>query len=230
MIDDSTRLSHRNHEKVDCEAGEKGQAGPSPANPAVHETGSVVPHGENPPFYINRGVVIAIDYFLIICHGLQHAVFQRIYSQTLLNDQNPPDSLGIGRFFMRSEHSGRGYQAIFNGKDQSTIYTHPYGKSDHLHIEFKGVTCARYSFQQLREFVKQLNKHSERINLTRADVAIDHTSISPEYLHLAHNEQRVVTKSRSFRFFDESSGQTIYFGAKTSQRTLCVYNKRGLTE
>ena len=182
---------------------------------------------ELPPI-TNRGVTMTIDYlsitvfinfsrvaFLVIEHLLEDIVL---------------DEIGWESYFFNRNISGRGYKTLYQGPEGMTLYAYP-SEGMHCHLEMKGKALAAFDNERLLAFIDALNNTGLRWQPTRIDIAFDHVSFTPAMCKKAYDEGCFRTRANrdSGSWYEGSKGNTFYMGAKTSNRRVRIYDKRGFT-
>jgi hypothetical protein len=160
-------------------------------------------------------------------------------------------SLELGEL-QNTTRGGRGFQNIDVGFFESKLYYNPIQQTDgtvkdYCHFEFTGSACDCVIPTHFSEFVSQLQGQEIKFKVTRIDIAWDDLSFTPlEFYKRVYDGEAIScvklhkegSNNENFSVYQSpfelrDNGQvgtsTCYFGSKTSQRFLRVYDKRGGT-
>lgn len=233
MQDDSTCHTESIPERPTCERDlrlpDQGSAAPL-ARPSGHFPDS--PGESQPPLTI-RGVQMQVHWLEITLHDAEHSEISKVYQNSLKIPLQRNNFISFGDFFRIQTWKKYGYEMASTGKDGSNLFSHPYpnkaGKrANHVHIELKGTQCEQYSLEDIHRLLVNLSRIGSRMVVTRIDFAFDHHSISPQYMIDAWYHKRIRTRCRGFSPQDNPDGSKgFYIGSASSERILCVYDKRG---
>ena len=142
--------------------------------------------------------------------------------------------------------AGRGFSKISVALKEAKLYFDPIPQKDALlnlpyyyHFEFTGEACESVIPTHFQDFLFSLNGDGILFRVTRLDVAWDGLSFSPNDFYEKIVAGEVVTSAKRetislvrspFDVCDDGSigNDTCYIGAKTSERFVRVYDKRGM--
>jgi DNA relaxase NicK len=181
-----------------------------------------------------------IDYFRITIHtNVDECV--KLYKQCF--------EYGLGEL-TDQEHGAKGFKNVLGALSGFQLKHNPGDYKNYCTFEFPGQACGSSAPEQFIDFyhLTQLKKY--RTNVTRIDFAFDHVPFSPFDIYQAilndakrGKEEKPIVRSQAERssleiissplkMREDGSGlgqDTCYFGDRSSQRFLRVYNKRGPT-
>lgn len=194
---------------------------------------------ENKPPSSNRGVEFRVDW-LTITIWLPLRLVLDIYEKNFRGV--------VGNLDDRS-HGGFGYTSAKAGMGGFMLYYNPEqrpgekvaGDENRVTMKFPGQVCAAVSPEKWIEFFNVLDQDNVPCHFTRIDLAFDNVPFTPgEFFKAVESDDvRSLAKRESLRFEaapmqkkDDGSGvgcYTCYFGSRSSQRMVRVYDKRGPT-
>lgn len=141
------------------------------------------------------------------------------------------------------EQKGMFYQRLFQAALGARLYTCPSGlnrDANQITVQLPGKACQYLGFAGLQAFVTYLEAYSDRISITRLDLAFDTSLFSVGQFWEAANQEDCRTYARrdTFKYIDgpnelREDGQkgcgTVSLGKRDSLRYLRVYDKHGPT-
>ncbi|MCB2210335.1 replication initiation factor domain-containing protein [bacterium] len=176
-----------------------------------------------------------IDYFRVTVHGSTE------YCVDMYNEYFE-DCLGS---LSESKRGAKGYQGAFDSSLGFQLKHTPGANREYCTFEFPGQACKAIPPELLGYFYTVLRKEGRKINVNRIDLAFDGVKFTPLQLYdvILKDEEREKPLVRSLTQRDsldlrnqplkvkedESSEgrETCYFGSRSSERYLRLYNKRG---
>lgn len=192
-------------------------------NKDLREEGSVYPPS------IDKGVQFSIDWLTVtVWCGISQALkLYQEYFRGVLGELNGKD------------RGGSGYESRFEGLGGITIY-YTIGL-ERVTFRFPGKACQAIKPELYIEFCSVLDLKGIRFNFTRIDLAFDSVPFKPGDIRKAilDGQVRSLTQRKNIKWViselktrDDGSGvgcSTCYFGSRTSNRYLRVYDRRGPT-
>jgi len=144
--------------------------------------------------------------------------------------------------FVDTKFSGRRYKGIYSGPLGISLYAYP-NLGTHCHLEIKGEAIDAIGQLRVFEFLEALNylkappedgqaeRKAARWSVRRIDIALDHMPFTPRqcYDALSRGDMRCSASRKSFKWFSNSEGDTLYIGSRASGRLIRIYNRRGFT-
>lgn len=139
-------------------------------------------------------------------------------------------------------HGGRGFDAIWHSLLEFKVYVTPkHGTIEFFHFEIPGEACELIPwqvFQGLDDFLR--HNYPDDYHYTRLDCAFDEMPFTPQDVERAVNmsqfrssgkKESLTTHNSPFakRGDGEVGSYTVDFGARSSERMIRVYNRRGFT-
>lgn len=144
-----------------------------------------------------------------------------------------------------SGRAGRGFQRMDTALNEARLYSSPIPQSnldnrDYCHYDFPGSACDCVIPLKFSDFISFLKSDGVEFNVTRIDLAFDEVPFTPlEFYNQIVNDgvvsyvkrETLTIDSSPFALRDDGNKgcDTVYFGSKSSDRLLRVYNKRGFT-
>jgi DNA relaxase NicK len=140
-------------------------------------------------------------------------------------------------------HGGRGFKEIFHALIEFKIYLTPAYETDdeYFHFEIPGKACELLSWEYYQGLESLISScYSNRYSYKRIDLAFDNCPFTPMQVEEAIREGKVrsLAKRESLEmhnspFLLKENGKegthTVYFGSRSSERMIRVYDKRGFT-
>jgi DNA relaxase NicK len=185
-----------------------------------------------------RKIEYKIDYFRITVHDSTRACID-LYNEHF--------GLALGKLVDQG-HGSYGFKGVMESSLGFQLKHTPGGDRHYCTFEFPGEACKAVPPKFFIYFYKTLVRHEYKINITRIDFAFDNVPFTPkdfkeaieeDILHPDKNIIRSLTQRKSLHWHSEpfqeredGSGigkDTCYFGSRSSERFLRVYNKRGPT-
>ncbi|MDY6868338.1 MAG: replication initiation factor domain-containing protein [Chloroflexota bacterium] len=178
------------------------------------------------------------DEIVLRIHWLSITVFVDIVTMGKFWDQYLKAELGI---LKEAGHGAPGFKKCMQGLAGAQIGYHPINNlsdGEFVSLQLPGQACDALEPDLIQRVIVDLNKLS-KTNVTRLDVAFDNVPFTPDdfYNALCAGHVRSLAKRESIRRFSEpyalqEDGEkegcvTVYFGSRSSMRSLRVYNKRG---
>jgi len=140
-------------------------------------------------------------------------------------------------------NGGRGFKEIYHGLLEFKIYLTPAKDTgdEYFHFDIPGQACEFMSwkyFQRLESLISSSYPNGHKY--TRIDIAFDNCPFSPQKVEdaIIENKVRSLAKRESLEihkspFASKDNGEegtyTVYFGSRSSERMIRVYDKRGFT-
>jgi DNA relaxase NicK len=137
-------------------------------------------------------------------------------------------------------HGGRGFKEIFHTLLEFKIYLTP-ASQEYFHFKIPGQACELIPWQYFKvlEFYLPPN-YQNRYNYTRIDLAFDNCPFTPKQIEDAIREGKVrsLAKRESLKVYEspfvlrdngEEGTHTVYFGSRSSERMIRVYDEREFT-
>jgi DNA relaxase NicK len=178
------------------------------------------------------------DEIVLRIHWISITVFVDIVTMGRFWDQYLKDDLGI---LKEAGHGAPGFKKCMEGLAGAQIGYRPINNlsdKEFVSLQLPGQACDALEPELIQRVIVDLNKLS-KTNVTRLDVAFDNVPFTPDdfYDALCLGHVRSLAKRESIRRFAEpyalqEDGEnegcvTVYFGSRSSMRSLRVYNKRG---
>jgi DNA relaxase NicK len=140
-------------------------------------------------------------------------------------------------------HGGKGFKEIFRGLLEFKIYVTPSHETDdeYFFFEIAGQACELISWQYLQGLESLLSTNYKNYYIyKRIDLAFDNCPFTPLQVKQVVTEGsiRSLAKRKSLKIEESPFGlkdngeegtHTVYFGSRSSERMIRVYDKRGFT-
>lgn len=184
--------------------------------------------GDCTPPSTNRGVTVSIHWLSItffsdIKTPMTHFLRKFLWYQI-------EDEMEWSEHFFNTKRGARGYQTLYMGPENVRLYGFPHtGK--HCHLEIPGQVLELYGTQQAIKYLKSLSDLDIDWRCTRIDIAFDYVPFTPKQVYEAWKRNDVQTKChhKSYKWWENADGETMYIGSMQSERFIRIYNKRGFT-
>jgi hypothetical protein len=178
------------------------------------------PGASAPPPFTNRGVEFCI-----------HALTVTLWADALRVASVACELLGIGggvENFTALQHGGRSFRSLLIGPGGLKLYVLPTNGGAYCSLEIPGEVSKSIPWDRLQAVFHALNC---RVQWTRVDLAFDTLGFEPAsvYETIMAGEVRSLAKRQTLRRITQplSGGDTVYLGARTSERMLRVYLHAG---
>lgn len=123
----------------------------------------------------------------------------------------------------KSEKPRFGYSGAFSPSScrGPVVFCWPQGEQSHTHVQYSGSALAWVSDpQRLLHEVIGINA-----KVTRLDLAVDIMAGTPYDLWAYRNDDVILTRLRKRALITDGIGATVYFGSRSSDRFVRVYDK-----
>jgi DNA relaxase NicK len=148
------------------------------------------------------------------------------------------------------EHGAKGFKNVLGGLLGFQLKLNPGNGREYCTFEFPGQVCGSIAPEQFIHFYDLINIRKYRSNVTRIDFAFDNVPFTPDQFRqviIDDENQKGIGKpivrslteraslccmSKPLELREDGSGKgqdTCYFGNRSSQRFLRIYNRRGST-
>lgn len=185
-------------------------------------------------------VEFAIDYFRITVHA------PLLECERLFNDCF---SVALGSL-SDLPHGAKGFKGVKGGLLGFQLKHTPGANREYCCFEFPGKACGSIAPEQFKDFYFLVTNSENKHKVTHIDLAFDNASFTPKQFHdaivedfyRAENEEPIIRSlaqrenldwhSQALKMREDGSGRgkdTCYFGSRSSERFIRVYNKRGPT-
>ncbi len=179
-------------------------------------------------------ITFKIDYFSVTIWG-SHEEVLKIFQDFLGETVGDPVHMG---------HGHRGYKWWGKALSGVNVYSMPVNETQqHGHIELKGTGCEVVGMETIKQLAQYLAERfketGKKYKVTRLDLAWDGVNATPqEFLEAVQNDYiRSLAKRDSWDLQsspiregdDIRITNTVYFGSRTSERRLRVYDMHGFT-
>lgn len=214
--------------------------------------GAQPPAGASPPLppITNRGVIVAnangnsinvgLHWLAVTVHTNARALVELVMDVLVGAPLADPDKWL--EHFIDTGFSGRRYKGIYSGPFGISLYAYP-NLGTHCHLEIKGEAIEAIGQVRVFEFLQALDglkapetkEHPEekpaKWSVRRVDIALDGMPFTPRQCYDAflRGDVRCSASRKSFKWFSNSEGDTLYIGSRASGRLVRIYNRRGFT-
>jgi hypothetical protein len=126
-----------------------------------------------------------------------------------------------------------GFREVYVHSSGLRLHALPVGDMEYCHVRMSGSVAPCIPAERLRLKLQELVDGDYRWHCTRIDLTFDHDHFKPVDIYDAVSDGRVrsLAQRRTARrtYGIESDCDTVYFGARTSDRYLRTYAKEGRT-
>ena len=179
-----------------------------------------------------------MDYFRITVHTTTEEckeLYDRYFKEALGN-------------LVESPLGAKGYKGVYESAQGFQLKHNPGYDRDYCTFEFPGGACKAIPPDFFLPYYRYLVNNEIRFNVTRIDLAFDNVPFSPKQFRdaidedLANPELKIIRslsqreslswRSKPYKEKEDGTGlgrDTCYFGSRSSDRYLRVYNMRGPT-
>lgn len=239
MPDFSTNQSQAQTGTVGAGRAPAGEGYPSPEGEGPHGKGSrAVPPADN--MGVKNTLASETLPVLFRCDYLRVTAWIDPSEWEAVHAENIEPKLGS---WVDLEHGGRFYHNVYEAQLGSRLYANPGGAGcdpRQITLELPGKACAFLGWEGIERIYLELKLHSERISVTRLDLAFDQAPFTVSEFWEAINESEIRTYARrdSFKYITmpnskrengEKGCGTVYVGTRDSFRFLRVYDQHGFT-